>query len=304
MSEVHQAIRFQAYGGSEVLQLETLPRPVPGEGEVLIRVHFAGVNPIDWKLRSGAYQAFMPTKFPAHPGIDVSGTIESVGPGVTAWKKGDAVFGAGRGSYAQFALAKGIDVVAKPAGLSFEVAAALPVGALTAWQQVETAGIKAGQRVLVQGTAGGVGLFAVQLAKLKGAFVYGSASTGNVGFVKSLGADTVLDYTQGPLGVRDLDAVIDTVGGSVLESSYALLKKGGVLVSVAGQPSEEKARAQGVTALYVSRGPIRELPAIADLVAAKKLVAEVQKVFPLAQAAQAQDLSQSGHGRGRILLKP
>jgi len=304
MSQTYQAIRFHAYGGSDVLQLETLPRPVPAEGEVLIKVHFAGVNPIDWKLRSGAYQAFMPTKFPAHPGIDVSGVIEEVGPGVTAFKKGDAVFGAGRGSYAQFALAKAVDVVAKPTALSFELAAALPVGALTGWQEVETAGVKAGQRVLVQGAAGGVGLFAVQFAKLKGAHVIGSASAGNAAFVKSLGADEVLDYAKGPLAAKDLDVVIDTVGGAVLESSYALLKKGGVLVTVAGQPSEEKAKAHGITAHYVSRGPIKELAAIADLVMAKKVVAEVQKVFPLTQARQAHDLSQGGHGRGRILLQP
>jgi len=299
----YQAIRYHGYGGSDQLKLETLERPQPGAGEVLVKVHFAGVNPIDWKLRSGAYQAFMPVTFPGQPGIDVSGVVEEVGPGVTAWKKGQAVFGVAKGSYAEFALAKAADLVAKPEGISLETAASLPVGALTAWQLVDEAGVKAGQRVLVQGAAGGVGLFAVQFAKLRGAHVIGSTSGANVAFVKGLGADEVLDYTKGALAVHDLDVVIDTVGGDAFESSYGLIKKGGVLVSPAGQPSEEKAKAHGIAAKYVSRGPITVLPIIADLVVAKKVVAEVQKAFSLGQAAQAQDLSQSGHGRGRILLK-
>jgi NADPH:quinone reductase-like Zn-dependent oxidoreductase len=303
MSKTYKAIQFHAYGGSDVLKLETLPLPAPGAGEVLIKVHFAGVNPIDWKLRSGAYHAFMPVTFPANPGIDVSGVIEEIGPGVTAWKKGQAVLGAARGSYAEFALAKASDVVAKPEGLSFETAASLPVGALTAWQLVEEAGVTAGQRVLVQGAAGGVGLFAVQFAKLRGAHVLGSSSSANVAFVKGLGTEEALDYSKGPLNVKNLDVVIDTVGGAVLDTSYALLKKGGVLVTPAGQPSAEKAKSHGITAKSVNRGPIAALSVIADLVAAKKVVSEIQKIFPLAQASLSHELSQGGHGRGRILLK-
>jgi len=303
MPKTIKAIRYHAYGGSEVLKLESIPLPAPGKDEVLIKVHFAGVNPIDWKLRSGAYHAYMPVTFPGKPGIDVSGVVEEVGPGVTAWKKGQAVFGAALGSYAEYALAKVSDLVAKPEALSFEIAASLPVGALTAWQLVEESGVKAGQRVLVQGAAGGVGLFAVQFAKLKGAHVIGSASSSNVDFVKKIGADESLDYSKGPLKVDNLDVVIDTVGGAVLDSSYALLKKGGVVVTPAGQPSAEKAKAHGVTAKNVNRGPISSLSAIAELVATKKVVSEIQKVFPLEEAAKSQDLSQGGHGRGRILIK-
>ena len=303
MSKTFQATQYHAYGGPEVLKLESLPLPEPGEGEVLIKVSFAGVNPIDWKLRSGAYHAFMPVTFPARPGIDVSGVIEEVGPGVTTWKKGQAVLGTARGSYAEFALAKAADVIAKPEGLSFENAASLPVGALTAWQLVEEAGVSSGQRVLVQGAAGGVGLFALQFAKLRGARMVGSASAANLAFVKALGAGEVLDYSKGPLAVKNLDVVIDTVGGAALDGAYSLLKKGGVLVTPAGQPSAEKAKAAGITAKGVNRGPITVLAVIADLVAAKKVVTEIQKVFPLDQASQAQALSQGGHGRGRILLK-
>ena len=302
MSKTHQAIQFTAYGGSDVLKLETLPVPVPGAGEVLIKVLFAGVNPIDWKLRSGAYQAFMPVTFPSRPGIDVAGVIEEVGPEVATWKKGQAVFGLARGGYAEFAVAKATEIAAKPETRSFENAAALPVGALTAWQLVEEAGVNASHRVLVQGAAGGVGLFAVQFAKLRGAHVFGSASGANGEFVRGLGAEP-LDYAKGVLSVKNLDVVIDTVGGAVLESSYALLKKGGVLVTAAGQPSAERAKALGITAKSVGRGPATSLAIIADLAAAGKIRVEVQKAFPLAQAAQAHELSQGGHGRGRILLK-
>ena len=304
MSNRYKAIQFDAYGGPEVLKLKTLPLSAPEAGEVLIKVRFAGVNPIDWKIRSGFLQAIFPVTFPGKPGIDVSGVIEEVGPGVAKWKKGQEVLGVAIGSYAEYAFAKATDIIAKPEKLSFEAAASLPIGALTAWALVEEAGVKKGQRVLVQGAAGGVGMFALQFAVLKGTRAFGSSSTANLPFVKGLGADEALDYTKGTLPVKDLDAVIDTVGGAVLDSSYGLLKKGGVVVTPAGQPSEEKAKAHGVTAKYVGRGPVSLLAAIADLVAEKKVVSAIQKVFPLEDASKAHELSQGGHGRGRILIKP
>lgn len=303
MSKTFKAIQFDTYGGPEVLKLKTLPLPAPDAGEVLIKVRFAGVNPIDWKIRSGWLHAIFPVTFPGKPGIDVSGVIEEVGPGVTTWKKGQAVLGVAGGSYAEFAIAKATDIIAKPEKLSFEAAASLPIGALTAWALVEGAGVKAGQRVLVQGAAGGVGMFSLQFAKLKGARVFGSSSTANLNFVKNLGADEALDYTKGPLPVRDLDVVVDTVGGAVLDSSYGLLKKGGIVVTPAGQPSEEKAKAHEVTAKNIGRGPISLLAGIADLVAEKRVVSEIQKVFYLEDASKAHELSQGGHGRGRILIK-
>jgi NADPH:quinone reductase-like Zn-dependent oxidoreductase len=303
MSKTFKAIQFDAYGGPEVLQLRSVPLPVPGAGEVLVKVRFSGVNPIDWKLRSGAYHAFRPVTFPGTPGLDVSGVIQAVGPGVTTLKQGQAVLGVAMGSCAEFALAKAADLVAKPEKLSFADAASLPVGALTAWALVEGAGVVAGQTVLVQGAAGGVGLFALQFAKLKVAHVVGTSSTANVEFVKQLGADEALDYSKGPVAKKDFDVVIDTVGGAVLESSYELLKAGGVLVTPAGQPSEEKAKAHGVTAKNVGRGALPLLAHIAELVAEKKVVTEIQKVFALKDAAKAHELSQGGHGRGRILIK-
>ena len=168
MSEQMKAIRFHEYGGSEKLVLESIPRPSPKANEVLIKVHFAGVNPVDWKIRAGLLKEYMPVQLPFIPGIDVSGTIEEVGSEVKTLKKGQAVFGVAKGAYAEYAIASAGDVTAKPDKLSFELAATLPVGALTGWQAVEDAGIKAGQTVVVLAAAGGVGLFAVQFARQKG----------------------------------------------------------------------------------------------------------------------------------------
>lgn len=304
MSEQMKAIRFHEYGGSEKLVLESIPRPVPAGNEVLIKVHFAGVNPIDWKFRAGLLKNYMPVQLPSVPGIDVSGTIEEIGPEVKTLKKGQAVFGVAKGAYAEYAIASANDVTAKPDKLSFELAATLPVGALTGWKAVEDAGIKAGQTVVVQAAAGGVGLFAVQFARTKGAKVIGTASSANLEFVKSLGAETV-DYTKGPLKaeIKDADVVIDTVGGDALEQSYSILKNGGTLVTVAGQISEEKAKERGVKALRSGRGPTENLKMIGEMAAAKTLRAEVGKIFPLREAGAAQDLSQTRHGRGRIVLR-
>ena len=305
MSEQMKAIRFHEYGGSEKLILESIPRPVPTGNEVLIKVHFAGVNLIDWKFRAGLLKDYMPMPLPSVPGIDVSGTIEELGPEVKTLKKGQAVFGVAKGAYAEYAIASANDVTAKPDKLSFELAATLPVGALTGWKAVEDAGIKAGQTVVVQAAAGGVGLFAVQFARTKGARVIGTASAANLEFVKSLGAEKSVDYTKGLLEteIKDADVVIDTVGAETLEKSYHLLKKGGVLVTVAGQISEEKAKECGVKALRSGRGPTENLKMIGEMAAAKTLRAEVGKVFPLAEAGAAQDLSQTRHGRGRIVLR-
>jgi NADPH:quinone reductase-like Zn-dependent oxidoreductase len=300
-----KAIRFHEYGGSEKLVLETIPRPVPKADEVLVKVHFAGVNPVDWKLRAGYLKEYMPLQLPFVPGIDVSGTIEELGSEVKSLKEGQAVFGVAKGAYAEYAIASANDVTAKPESLSFELAATLPVGALTAWQAVEDAGIKTGQTVVVVGAAGGVGLFAVQFARAKGAKVIGTASSANLDFVKSLGAEKSVDYNKGPLEteIKNADVVIDTVGGETLEKSYGLLKKGGVLVTMAGQVSEDKAKAHGVKALGSNRGPTVKLKMIGEMAAAKTLRTEIGKIFPLAEASAAQDLSQTRHGRGRIVLK-
>ena len=305
MGQDFRAIRFHEYGASDRLVVESVPRPALKADEVLVEVHFAGVNPVDWKIRAGYLKEYMPVPLPFTPGIDFSGTIAELGADVKNLKKGQAVFGIASGAYAEYAVAKAGDVVAKPDGLSFEMAATVPVGALTAWKALDDAGVKAGQTVVVQGAAGGVGQFAVQFAKLRGAKVIGTASSDNTAFVKGLGAVKVVDYRKGPLEseIKDVDVVIDAVGGDVLDKSYGLLKKGGVLVSVAGQLSEEKAKERGIKALSSGRGPAELLTQIAELLSKKSVRTEVGRIFPLAEAKAAQDLSKTGHGRGRILLK-
>ena len=299
-----QAIRAHDYGGPEVLVLEQAPRPEPKADEVLIRIKSAGVNPADWKYRSGAYKQFMPLQFPWTPGLDGSGTIESVGANVTAFKKGDEVYGIIAGSYAEYALAKANEIQRKPASLTFEEAASLPVGALTAWGAVETAKVKSGQRVLVHGAAGGVGAYVVQLARWKGAHVTGTASTRNVEFVRSLGAENVIDYsaTRFETVVHDMDVVIDTVGGDLAERSFQVLRPGGIYVTVAGRLAEDAGKAQKITAMSGGRAPAENLKQISELINTKQLKPVTSKVFPLAEARQAHELSQTGHGRGRIIL--
>jgi NADPH:quinone reductase-like Zn-dependent oxidoreductase len=247
----------------------------------------------------------MPIQLPFVPGADLSGVIAETGSGVKSLKKGQAVFGIGKGTYARFAVASEGDLVPVPEGLSFEEAAAVPLSALTAWQAVADSGAAKGLTVVIQGAAGGVGAYAVQFAAMKGAKVIGTASAGNLDFVKSLGAAKAVDYSLDSLEaeLRGADIVIDLVGGKALEAAYGLPKKGGTLVTIAGQISEEKAKASGVRALGSGRGPTAHLKEIADLLARKELRAEVGRVFPLAQAGEAQDLSQTGHGRGRILLR-
>jgi NADPH:quinone reductase-like Zn-dependent oxidoreductase len=299
-----KAVRFHEYGDSKNLKVESVPRPAPKQGEVLVRVHYSGVNPVDWKLRAGMYKAFMPVTFPSTPGREFSGVVEELGAGVTRFTKGQKVFGTANGTYAEYVAVKESDVAAIPNGVTFEQAASVPLGALTASGVVEDANLKPGQTVVVIGAAGGVGLFIVQLAKAKGAKVYGVASKGNQDFVRSLGAEPV-DYTAGPVSakVKDADVVIDTAGGAALESAFSLVKKGGLLLTVAGMPSEEKAKELGITAKSSGSKGSGPFPKITEMLAAGKLVMAPSRIFKLSEAGAAQDLSQAGHGRGRILLK-
>lgn len=300
-----KAIQHHDYGGPEVLVLEEVATPQPGPGQVLVRVVAAGVNPADWKIRSGMFRAYAPVTFPGTPGLDGAGVIESVGADVTAFKPGDEVYGILQGGYAEYALAEASRVQLKPANLSFEEAAAVPVGALTAWSAIETAEIQPGQRVLIHGAAGGVGLYAVQLAHAKGAHVIATGSAKNLDSIRSLGVETVLDYNAAPFEtlVSGLDAVIDTVGGDLAERSFKVLRPNGIYITVAGRLAPDAGEAEGIRAISAGRAAPEFLTQLSALLAAKELVPVVGTVFPLAEAGAAQALSATGHGRGRILLK-
>jgi NADPH:quinone reductase-like Zn-dependent oxidoreductase len=301
------AIQVHDYGDVDQLKLEQIPQPEPQEGEVLVRVYAAGVNPADWKIRGGLLKEFWPTTFPYVPGADVAGVVEKVGTGVTAFQPGQEVFGrSSNGSYAEYSIAPANALALKPKTLSFDEAATIPIGATTAWQGIFDHGnLQPGQRVLILGGAGGVGVFAVQFARWKGAHVISTASTSNVDFVRSLGAETVIDYTKTRLEdeIYDVDLVFDTVGGGALASTWPTLKRGGMLVSIAGQPDEAKARELGVrTDRFSSQVNSELLSTFAQLIDEGQIKVVSGVTFPLSEAGKAQELSQSGHGRGRIIL--
>jgi len=304
--ETMKAVQIHAFGGPEVLRYEDVPRPEPKANEILVRVQAAGVNPVDWKIREGHLSGTLPTIM----GVDFSGIVESVGSGVTKYRSGDALFGqvADRsGSYAEHALTMEAYVAHKPEGLDDIRAAALPVAGLVAWQSLfDTAKLTSGQTALIHGAAGGVGSFAVQFAKWKGARVIGTASGDHAAQVRQLGADEVIDYrkTKFEEVARDVDMVLDTVGGETQERSWKVLKRGGVLVSLIQQPSAEKAAAHGVHGFIVyQKGNGDQLAAIADLVVKGKVKVSVETVLPLQDARKAQEMSKSGHSGGKIVLE-
>jgi NADPH:quinone reductase-like Zn-dependent oxidoreductase len=291
-----------------VLAYEDAPKPEPAEDEVLIRVHAAAVNPVDWKIREGMLKDMLGHKFPLILGWDVSGVVEAAGSSVGHLRAGDEVYSrpeiARNGAYAEYIVVKASEVALK--SIDHVQAAAVPLAALTAWQSLfDAAGLSAGQTVLIHAAAGGVGSFAVQLAKVRGARVIGTASAGNRDFLDELGADQVIDYrtTRFEEAVRDVDVVFDTLGGETQERSWQVLRKGGVLVSIVEPPNAEKAEARGVSGAFVFVQPSAEqLIEIAALIDGRKLKSMVEKVLPLAEARRAQELSQTGHVRGKIVL--
>ncbi len=301
-----RAIQVHDYGDVDQLELEVAVRPEPQAGEVLVRVHAAGVNPIDWKVRQGLRKHLLPMQFPYIPGMELAGVVEEVGPNVTTFQVGQAVYGRSTtGAYAQYAVAASSMLAPKPRSLSFDEAATIPVGATTAWQALFEAGkLEKGQRVLIQGAAGGVGLFAVQFANRRGAHVIATASGANSDFVRSLGAETVIDYTTTSIAevVHDVDCVFDTVG-STFESSLQVLKQDGILVVLSGQPPVAQAKERGVQ-VVATRTQIGSdlLENFARLIDEGQLRTVIKGTFPLSQASQAHELGQQGHGRGRIVL--
>jgi len=273
---------------------------------VLVKVHAAGVNPVDWKIRGGAGQR-MGMTLPIHLGGEIAGTIEKLGDGVDGFKEGDAVYGRiNSGGFAEYAIAKPGDLAAKPSNLDFIHAAAVPLGALTAWQAMfDVAKLASGQRLLVTNSSGGVGSLAVQLAKAKGAHVTAMASGRNEQYVRSLGVDEFIDYTKQPFEqlARDMDVVFDTVGGDTFQRAFHVLKKGGFLVTVVAFPKDE-AQQHGVGVARIQcKSNAEQLASITDLVEAGKLKANVATVLPLAEVKQALELSESGRTRGKIVLQ-
>src|SRR5947207_520744 len=248
-----KAIVVHQFGGPEVLKLEDVPKPEPKEDEILVKVISAGVNSVDGGLRSGKWAKVFKIDLPWIPGYDIAGTVEKVGGKVTKFKVGDPVYALisllGGGGYAECAIAKQDQAAPKPATISFTEAAGVPSVALTAWQAlVDKANVQSGQTVLIHGASGGVGMFAIQIAKIRGAKVFATASTANQDFLKQLGADMPIDYkTQKFEDVaKDVDVVVDCVGGETLMRSYPVVKKGGVLVSLVGRVDQAQLDNHGI----------------------------------------------------------
>jgi len=309
-----KAITQQTLGGPEVLVVSEVDRPTPLPTEVLVRVHAAGVNPVDWKSRAGGGMAGVLGDPPFILGWDVSGVVEEVGFGVTTVKPGDEVYGMpwfprAASAYAEYVTAPSRQFALKPTNLSHVEAAALPLAVLTAWQAlVDTAHVSAGQRVLVHAAAGGVGHLAVQIAKAKGAHVIGTASAGKHEFLKSIGVDEVVDYTAVRFEdvVSDVDVVIDLVGGDNAIRSVGVLKPDGILVAVPSGLQEgvaEAAAKAGVRSTpFLVEPDGAALTEIAGLVADGKIKVQIEAVLPLADAGKAHELGEAGRSTGKIVL--
>lgn len=302
-----KAIRVYEYGSSDVLTLEDIADPVAGAGEVLIDVASAGVNPIDWKILSGAMQAFIPLPLPFTPGVEVAGTVIAVGQGVSAFKSGDEVFGFINiiGGYATKAVAPAAKLALKPRSLGVLQAGAVPAAALTAWQALtEHADVQARQKVLIHAAAGGVGSMAVQIAKYLGAEVYATASAHNHAYLEDLGADYIIDYTTQTFDelVSGIDVVLDLVGGETQTRSFKVLKKNGVLVSPVSLPSMSLANDFGVTPVnFATRSDGQQLALIAELFEKGHLKVDVE-AYPLSDAKTAMAKSMGRRLRGRLVL--
>jgi NADPH:quinone reductase-like Zn-dependent oxidoreductase len=300
-----KAVRIAQYGGSEQLRYEEVPLPEFGPGQVLAKVRYAGLNPIDWKIREGYLKNVRPASFPLGLGQDFAGEIVAGGDS-GRFQTGERVFGFGEGTYAEFTAAAITLIAAIPEKMEFAVAAALPTSGLTALQAIrDYVQPTPGTRILIHGAAGSVGSFATQIAKRWGAQVIGTASGEDIVYLRSLGHVQVVDYKHERFETVGLvDAVLDLVGGETATRSYAVVKKGGVIVSTVGAAKADLAAQAGIRAVNMrSKGSAADLAELAGLVERGDVKPRIGEVFPLEQARAAQDASQQGRAKGKILLK-
>lgn len=305
-----KALVIHSFGRPEVLKYEEVPRPEPNDDQLLVRVAAAAVNPVDTAVRQGYMRNRTGEKFPMIIGYDIAGVVEKAGPKVTKFKPGDAVYAylpLSGGGYAEYAVTSEKEAWRKPERLTFEEAAAVPLTGETAWQAlIDTAKLQSGQTVLIHGGSGGVGNLAVQIAKARGAKVIATASTANQETLKQLGVDQAIDYTQTKFEkqVKDVDVVLDTVGKDTLTRSYDVVKKGGIVVTIAGRPDQAEADKRGIRVASIRTEPKAEtLEELTKLIDAGKLKPLVSQVLPLAEGAKAQEQVATRHTRGKIVLK-
>ncbi len=306
-----KAIRIHEFGGPDVLSIDEIPVPQPGKDEVLIKVHATSVNPVDWKIRAGLRKEKFPSKLPLTLGWDVSGVIEELGEKVSNFRKGDEVYGrpdpTKNGAYAEYIVVKANLLAIKPMSIGHTEAAAVPLAGLTAWQGLFDKGLlKEGQSVLIHAAAGGVGTYAVQFAKSKGAYVIGTASDRNIDFLKRLGADEVIDYNMESFEtvVSDVDLVLDTIGGDTQLKSIDVLKTGGRLISTLAADYVKEAKEKGVVLLdFIAQSVPDQLAEIAQLIDSGKVKPIIDQVLPFTDARKAHMSIEQGHTRGKIVLQ-
>ena len=306
---------MKGYGSSdEVIEINdnaSAPND-PSAGKVLVKIKAAGIDPVDWKIREGHMQQMMPLQFPSPLGMDFSGVIEKVGQGVSQFSQGDEVYGqasimsGGSGAFAEMALANADSIAHKPKSLSHPEAAGLPLVGVSAWLAlVETIGLQKGQKILVHGSAGGIGSVSIQLAKHLGAYVATTVSTNDKQFAKQLGANEIIDYKTQTFEelIRDYDAAFDTVGGETYGRSFKVLKRGGIIVSMLEQPNQELMKQFGVKAIFQFTPVNRDrLTKLAQWVDQNNIRVNVDKTFPLEEAGKALDYQRDVHPRGKVVL--
>jgi len=306
-----KAIRIHEFGGPDVLSIDEIPVPQPGKDEVLIKVHATSVNPVDWKIRAGLRKEKFPSKLPLTLGWDVSGVIEELGEKVSNFRKGDEVYGrpdpTKNGAYAEYIVVKANLLAIKPMSIGHTEAAAIPLAGLTAWQGLFDKGLlKEGQKVLIHAAAGGVGTYAVQFAKSKGAYVIGTASDRNIDFLKRLGADEVIDYNMENFEtvVNDIDLVLDTIGEDTQLKSIDVLKTGGRLISTLAADYVKEAKEKGVVLIdFIAQSVPDQLAEIAQLIDSGKVKPIIDQVLPFTDAKKAHMSIEQGHTRGKIVLQ-
>jgi len=307
-----KAVQITTYGGPDILQVNTIEKPSIQDNQVLVEIKAAGLNPIDVKLTAGFLKQMIPLQFPATVGGDFAGVVLEVGSDVHTFAKGDEVYGqaavynGGSGAFAEIATAQAEKIAKKPQTISFEQAAALPVVGASAVQALEEHfKLQKGQKILIHGGAGGIGHIAIQIAKHLGAYVATTVSTKNIAFVKQLGADEVIDYTNHQFDeiLKDFDAVYDTVGGETTNKSFTVLKKGGILVSMLGEPNQELSKQYAVIGIgQRTNTNTTHLNRLAEFVDQKIVTVHIDSVFPLEKAKEAFE-KQNTNPQGKIILQ-
>jgi len=309
-----KAAQINSYGEPDVIQInENSPKPSLKQGQLLIEVYAASINAIDWKFRAGYLQKMAPVQLPVTLGGDFAGKVTEIGEGVSNFKIGEEVYGqaiilaGGSGSMAEFVAANSANTARKPQSASYEEASALPLVGVSAIQALENhIKLHSGQKILIHGGAGGIGHIAIQFAKSLGAYVATTVKIEDSDFVKNLGVDEVIDYKTQKFEaiLKDYDSVFDTVGGETTDKSFQILKKGGIIVSMLGEPSKELTEKYGVTAIgEMTQTDTAHLDRLTELVESRKIKVHIDKVFPFEQIPEAFSYQEKNHPRGKVVIK-